>query len=55
MLARRFTLVCLAAAFAGGSLAMLIQETSRAPYSWKTETARACPFGLTRDCLRLLN
>ena len=54
MLARRFTLVCLAAMLAGGSLAMLIEDTNRSPYAWKSETARACPFGVTRDCLRLI-
>lgn len=55
MLARRFTIVCLAAALAGGGLAMLIQETNRTPYGWKAETARACPLGVTRECLRLVN
>jgi hypothetical protein len=54
MLSRRFTVVCLAAALAGGGLAMLIQETGRQPYPWRTETARACPFGVNPDCLRLV-
>lgn len=54
MLARRFSIVCLFAALAGGGLAMLIQETGHSPYAWKTETSRACPFGVNRDCLRLV-
>lgn len=54
MLARRFSLVCLVAALAGGGLAMLVQEISRPAYPWKAQTARACQPGLTRDCLWLL-
>lgn len=55
MLVRRFAIVCLAATFAGGGLAVLVAESGRTPYSWKLETARACPFGVTADCLRLMN
>jgi hypothetical protein len=55
MLMRRFTVICFLAAFAGGGLAMLIQETGRSPYSWRAETARVCPLGFTPDCLRLIN
>lgn len=55
MLARRFAFICLAAALAGGLLAMLIAEAGRTPYAWKADTSRACPFGVTPDCLRLVN
>lgn len=55
MLARRFAFVCLAAALAGGTLAMLIQESARSSHTWKSGTLRACPDGFTADCLRLLN
>ncbi len=55
MLMRRFTVICFLAAFAGGGLAVLIQETGRSPYSWRAETARVCPLGFTPDCLRLIN
>ncbi|MCK5749407.1 MAG: hypothetical protein KAH44_24545 [Oricola sp.] len=55
MLARRFTIVCLVAGIAGGWFAMLVQENARSPHTWRTEALRVCPFGVTPDCLRLIN
>ncbi len=54
MLFRRFSILCLVVALAGGGVVTLLQETGRAPRSWQAESAPACPLGVTRDCLRLL-
>ena len=52
MFARRFAIVCLAAAFAGGGLAMLVQENTRAPYSCIADDVRTCRYDSPANCLR---
>jgi len=54
MLFRRFSILCIAVALAGGGFVTLLQTADRAPYAWRAESAPACPLGVTRDCLRLV-